>query len=385
MVRKKVKLSFMENSTERRVSYRKRQKGFLTKTRELNTLCDVELATLVNSPYHNEPEVFPNHEAVTGMFTKFIDLPEKKESKNMKTHEKIIEKRIEKIEKELEKVRKENKKMEYTNQMYGLLNGELMPNSRDPDDLNDLCYVINKNLKLINDRIKAKTHEEGSTSNAPQPIVGPMNSGGTSFDMSWVPLLAPVDAPCSGRDTPVLSEIPLLVSSTIPSGTNFEMPRAPLNLVPDVTLPLTAPLMVPSNAPAQIPQFISPLRTPPQMVPLVDLSQVPSLLSSQRYPEMAYPILPTTMAYPMPSPMITPPMSNLVFPPTVPQIDTLMNIPSMSASAPMDNNVDGSLGIPQSPSFSDLLSLNDDEIMTLLDDTSFDINVQDPNHHHNNI
>ncbi|XP_049390437.1 agamous-like MADS-box protein AGL80 [Solanum stenotomum] len=369
MVRKKVKLAFMENSTERRVSYRKRQKGFLTKTHELNTLCDVEFSTLVNSPYHNEPELFPNHEAATGMFTKFIDLPEEKRSKNMKTHEKITEKRIEKIEKELEKVRKENKKMEYTNQMYGLLNDEEMPNSRHPEDLNDLCYVINKNLKLINDGIKAKTHEEGSTSNAPQPTAGPMDSGGTSFDMSWAPLFAPVDAP-------VLSEIPLLISSTVPSRTTFERPRAPLTLVPDLTptsmIRLTAPLMVPTNTPAQIPQFMSPLRTPPQMVPLVDLSQVPSLLSSQRYPEMAYPILPTTMAYPMPSPMITPPMSNLVFPPTAPQIDPLMNIPSMSASVPMVNNVDASLGIPHSPSFSKLLSLNDDEIMTLLDDTAIE-------------
>ncbi|WMV09733.1 hypothetical protein MTR67_003118 [Solanum verrucosum] len=371
MVRMKVKFAFIENNTKRRVSYRKRQKGFLTKVRELNTLCYVELDTLVNSPYHNEPELFPNHEAATGMFTKFIDLPEEKKSKNKKTHEKITEKRIEKIEKELEKVRKENKKMEYTNQMYGLLNGEEMPNSSHPEDLNDLCYVINKNLKLINDGIKAKTHEEGSTSNAPQPIAEPMDFGGTSFDMSWAPLLAPVDAP-------VLSEIPLLVPSIVPSGSNFERPMAPLNLVPYVTptsmVPLTAPLMDPSSAPAQVPQFMFPLRTPPQMVPFVDLSQVSSSSSSQRYPEMAYPILSTTMAYPMPSPMITPTTSNLVFPPMAPQIEPSTNIPSMSASVPMKNNVNSLFGFRWSPSFSELMSLNDDEIMTLLDDTSFDIN-----------
>ncbi|XP_015169316.1 agamous-like MADS-box protein AGL65 [Solanum tuberosum] len=224
MVRQKVKLAFMENNTERRVSYRKRQKGFLTKARELNTLCDVELATLINSPYHNEPEVFPNHEATTGIFTKFIDLPEERKSKNMKTQEKITMKRIEKIENELE--------------------------------------------NLINDGIKAKTHEEGSTSNALQPIAGPMDSGGTSFDMPWAPLLALVDAP-------ILSEIPLLVPSTVPSGTNFKKPRAPLNLVLDVTptsmVPLTAPLMALSRDPTQVPQLMFPLRTPPQMVPLVDL------------------------------------------------------------------------------------------------------------------
>ncbi|WMV10899.1 hypothetical protein MTR67_004284 [Solanum verrucosum] len=147
-----------------------------------------------------------------------------------------------------------------------------------------------------------------------------MDSGGTNFDMSWAPLLAPVDAPA-------LSEIPLLVPSTIPSGTNFERPRAPL-LVPNV----------------------------------------PSLSSSQRY-------LPTTMACLMPSPMITPPMSNLVFPPTTPQIDPLIDILFIGASVPMDNNVNVLFGIPRSPSFSELLSLNDDEIMPLLDDTSFDIHV----------
>ncbi|KAG5627369.1 hypothetical protein H5410_012587 [Solanum commersonii] len=209
--------------------------------------------------------------------------------------------------------------MEYTNQMYGLLNVEEMPNSMHPEDFNDHCYVINKNLKLIDDAIEAKTHEEGSTSNAPQPTAGPMDSVGTNFDMSWSPLLALVDAP-------VLSEIPLLVPSTVPSGTNFERPM----------LPLTAPLMGPSSAPTQMPQFMFPLRTPPQMVPFVDILQVPSSSSSQ------------------------------------------------SALVPMEYNVNGSFGIPQSPSFSELLSLNDDEIMTLLDDTSFDINVPDPNHHHHN-
>ena len=84
--------------------------------RELNTLCDVELTTLVNISYHDEPEVFPNHEVATSLFTKFIDLPEENISNNMKTHEMMIEK----IEMELKKVRKENKKMEYTNQMYKL-------------------------------------------------------------------------------------------------------------------------------------------------------------------------------------------------------------------------------------------------------------------------
>ncbi|XP_004243899.1 MADS-box transcription factor PHERES 1-like [Solanum lycopersicum] len=205
MVKKKVKLAFIENNTERRVSYRKRQKEFLTKARELNTPCDVELATFIDSPYHKKAEVF----------SKFKDLT---------TQEKQLTKRINEIENEIEKVRKENKKMEYTNQMYGLLNGEQIPNRMNPEDLSGLTYVINKSLKQINDAIKAKSHEDGSTSTAPQTIGGLMDSSVTSSDMSWDPLLAPVDAP-------VLSEIPLLVPSIVTSETNFEKPSAPLNSV----------------------------------------------------------------------------------------------------------------------------------------------------------
>ncbi|KAG5632548.1 hypothetical protein H5410_004265 [Solanum commersonii] len=359
----------------------------------------------------------------------------------METHEKITEKRIEKIEKELEKVRKENKKMEYTNQMYGLLNGEEMPNSR--------------HLKIST--ISTKTHEEGSISNAPQPTAGPMDSGGTNFDMSWALLLAP---PRALLIFPVTPTSMFLSDGSI----NGSFKRSCSNTSIHVPFEDSS-----SNGSTYV-SFTGSF-----------------LLSSQRYPEMAYPILPTTMAYPMPSPMITPPMSNLVFPPRttnrllmntsmsascqcqwiivdgslgiprvlhflkakdslnlVPRCNSniddsshsplmvpsllssqrypkwpiqsfqqqwlinaftddyssmsnlvvflqskhfkypLMNIPSISASVPMDNNVDGSLGIPQSPSFSELLSLNDDEIMTLLDDTSFNINVQDPNHHHRN-
>ena len=68
----------MKNHTERRVSFRKRLKRFLSKARKLKDLCEIELATLVNISYHDEPEVFPYHEAATGLFTKLIDILEEK-------------------------------------------------------------------------------------------------------------------------------------------------------------------------------------------------------------------------------------------------------------------------------------------------------------------
>ncbi|KAK6793520.1 hypothetical protein RDI58_006973 [Solanum bulbocastanum] len=164
MARKKVKLAFIENSTARKVSYRKRHKGFLTKTHELNTLCNVEIAAVIYSPYHNKPMIFPNNNVVTNTFTRFQELSELEKSKNMVTQENFTKQRIQKMEEQLGKVRKENRVREFTNKMYEMLNGEDIPNVYD---LNDLSYVINQNLKQVSEAIKAKVNGEGTTLSTP--------------------------------------------------------------------------------------------------------------------------------------------------------------------------------------------------------------------------
>ncbi|KAM3324260.1 hypothetical protein P3S67_005411 [Capsicum chacoense] len=85
MGRKKVKLAFIENINERKASYKKRLKGFIKKAHELKTLCNVEMAAIICSPYHIEPEVIPNNDVAISTFTKFRELPDFKQSKNMVT------------------------------------------------------------------------------------------------------------------------------------------------------------------------------------------------------------------------------------------------------------------------------------------------------------
>ncbi|XP_059310730.1 agamous-like MADS-box protein AGL80 [Lycium ferocissimum] len=103
MTRKKVKLAFIENNTDRKTSYKKRQKGFLKKAEELSNLCDVETAIVVYSPYHNEPIVFPSHVAVINTFTKLRELPELEQLKHMETLEEFTKKRTTKLEEQLRK------------------------------------------------------------------------------------------------------------------------------------------------------------------------------------------------------------------------------------------------------------------------------------------
>ena len=65
-----------------------------------------------------------------------------------------------------------------------------------------------------------------------------------------------------------------------------------------------------------------------------------------------------TMTSMMSSPIIDPPFTAITL-----QMDPLAEIPSMGASIQM-NNYKNSTDIPQSPSFIDLLNLNDDDFVT---------------------
>ncbi|KAK4718002.1 hypothetical protein R3W88_016340 [Solanum pinnatisectum] len=147
MPRKKVIFALIENETDRKVSYKKRHIGF---------------------PYNNEPKVFYNIGAAINTFQKFIELATLERSKNMVTKEEFTKKRIKKLQQKLLKVRKENRVKEVTNEMHEVLNGKNISIDMNPYYLNDLSYVIKKNLQLVREAMKKNVGDEGSTSNVPQ-------------------------------------------------------------------------------------------------------------------------------------------------------------------------------------------------------------------------
>ncbi|KAK6791354.1 hypothetical protein RDI58_010435 [Solanum bulbocastanum] len=386
MPRNKVKLALIENESDRKVSYKKREKGFLKKAHELSTLCDVEIAAVIDSPYNNEPTVFPNYDAAINTFVKFKELPTLEKQKYMVTREEFTKKRIEKMEEKLLKVRKQNRLKEITNEMYEVTRGKDISLNMDPYDFNDLSYVIKKNLIQVRE---AMNGEEVCTSNVPQPIVEPIIIGGTNSEGSRATLLA-----SAGSSLPM---IPLDYPSMVPSGTNFGTTRPPL-CVPNVAPP-TIPLSASPKVTHQMVHLANPSRTPVQMVPLMDTSQVnaSSLFSSQifppmvphlfstipqqmairRTPGMTFSLPSTTMSSLMPSPMTTPPVCS----PLTLQMDPSTNLPPIGASMLINNHQNYTANSPQSPSLSELLNWNNDDVVTLLEDPSLhNINfVQDPN------
>ncbi|MCE3214832.1 hypothetical protein HAX54_053462, partial [Datura stramonium] len=375
MGRKKVNLTYIENQTARKVTYNKRIKGFLKKAEELSILCKVEVASVFYSSYHDEPMVFPNSEVVTNMFTKFRALPPLVQSKNMVTVEKHTKKLIEKNKKNLWKLEKENYIKELEIMMNKIVEGEAIPTDLHPNDFNNLIYVMNQNLTKIRELEEKRANKEGSTSNASQPITGPMVHDGTN-----------VEGPPEGAP---ISVTPLVTPSMFSGGTNFERPRSPL-FFSDVDPKWLVPTMSPStdlfpsldNIPEQLFHQEAPLRTPPQMVPLVDPSWIPpfSSFSSQTFspiipqvyssipqdlkgaPVMPPPIHTVSIPSPNPSPMMSSPMYTPVFPPPTPQIDPSMNISSISASMPMNNYQNYSIDFPQNSTSSEWIDWNDDNI-----------------------
>ncbi|KAF3636548.1 hypothetical protein FXO38_24118 [Capsicum annuum] len=329
-----------------------------------------------NRPYHDEPKVFPNHDATINTFTKFRELSMLEKSNNMMTHEEFNKKRIKKMEKQLYKERKKNRIIELTNKMYEMLNGKGTPADMHSYDLNDLSYVINQNVKQVQEAIKTKVDVEGSTSNAPQHIDGLTVPDRTNSEWRRDLLSAPAGAPVSMASL-------MTTSSKILSGTNSEGTRAPL-LVPVMAsvsmVPPVAPSMIPSTAPSQVAQSMSHLiATCPQIVPSEGPSWVspsphlPLSFSSQTHPPIPLQIdlqrPPHGMAPSIPLSMMAPPM----FP--------SINTPQISTSMPMNNYQNSSIDFPQNPGLSpDMLDWNNDDIMTLFDDSSFSIiNVQEPN------
>ncbi|KAM3270519.1 agamous-like MADS-box protein AGL80 [Capsicum chacoense] len=264
MGRKKVKLDIIENITKRKVSYKKRQKGLIKKAFELKTLCNVEMAVIIYSPYHIEPKLFPNNDDAIETFSKFRELPEFVQSKNMVTQKKFTEEMKEKIEEKIRKIRKENRVKEFTNKMYEMLNGNNSQFGMNRSELNDLCYVINENLKQVCEMIKKKADGESSIPYSQQPTSGLMVTG---MSISEGPR-----APSLSHDGNSVLVLPMVDPPMIPSGINFERPRFP-ELVSNVTsiamIPPETSSIVPLAYPSQVPQ---PPINPSMSNPLLDAS-----------------------------------------------------------------------------------------------------------------
>ncbi|KAK4707045.1 hypothetical protein R3W88_033405 [Solanum pinnatisectum] len=125
----------------------------------------------------------------------------------MVTKEEFTKKRIKKLQQKLQKVRKENRVKEVTNEMHEVLNGKNISVDMNPYYLNDLSYVIKKNLQLVREAMKKNVGDEGSTSNVPQSTPST-----TMTSMMPSPIIDPPFTPMTPQMDPS-AEIPSMGAS----------------------------------------------------------------------------------------------------------------------------------------------------------------------------
>lgn len=163
MTRKKVKLAYITNDAARKATFKKRKKGLMKKVSELSTLCGIEACAIMYSPYDPEPEVWPSSAGVQRVISRFKKMPEMDQSKKMVNQEGFLRQRIIKAEEQLKKQVRENREKEMMQVMYRSLVGEGL-HYMSMVDLNDLGWLVDKNIKDIDDQIKSLE--------SPSPVMG---------------------------------------------------------------------------------------------------------------------------------------------------------------------------------------------------------------------
>ncbi|KAJ7950669.1 Agamous-like MADS-box protein [Quillaja saponaria] len=154
MTRKKVKLAYITNDVARKATFKKRKKGLLKKVSELSTLCGIQVCAIIYSTYEREPEVWPSPFGVESIISAFRRKSEIDQNKNMVNQESFLRQRITKAEEQVKKQRRENREKEIERVMYRCLVGDQVLQKLSLADLNQLGWLIDKNIKEIGEKMK---------------------------------------------------------------------------------------------------------------------------------------------------------------------------------------------------------------------------------------
>lgn len=150
---KKRSLKLIPNETARRTTFRKRKAGLLKKAKELSTLCDVKVCSLICSPIEEQPSISPSPSEALQAFRRVLKLPPRKQKKYVLNPETFMQESVEKVKKTLEKEKEKNKRLEIEQAI-----AEYVPLKKDEVgsefmDLEGMWSYIDEKLKKVNEKI----------------------------------------------------------------------------------------------------------------------------------------------------------------------------------------------------------------------------------------
>lgn len=127
--------------------------GLIKKIDEISTLCGIEACAIIFGENDPQPEVWPSPVGVQNVLSRFNRLPVLEQSKKMLNHESFLKQRIQKAEEQLNKQKMENKRKEMTHLMFQCLDAGQIFESVNMNDLNEVSWLIDQNMKHIERRM----------------------------------------------------------------------------------------------------------------------------------------------------------------------------------------------------------------------------------------
>ncbi|GAU12589.1 hypothetical protein TSUD_131990 [Trifolium subterraneum] len=143
----------------------------MKKVDEISTLCGIEACVIIFSQNDHQPEVWPSPWGVQKVLSRFRGLSEMEQNKKMLNQESFLKQRIQKAQEQLKKQMNENRKKEMTYLMFQCLNAAQIIDNVGMNDLKDLSWMIDQNLKQIERRIDETQAEEVVANHAENVIV----------------------------------------------------------------------------------------------------------------------------------------------------------------------------------------------------------------------
>uniref|UniRef100_A0A565B4Q4 MADS-box domain-containing protein n=1 Tax=Arabis nemorensis TaxID=586526 RepID=A0A565B4Q4_9BRAS len=169
MPKKKLDLTYISDDTSRKLTFKRRKRGFMKKLDEFKDLCNVDSCAIMYSPFDTNPDVWPsNLEEVTNLLKKFEMLSESEKLHKSVNLEGFINHDITKGEKKNKRMMNENKESFMKELMLGYLGGNMGDLSMDDNIRRDLCKFIDQYLMNLihhkNVNLKNPNFEVGESS-----------------------------------------------------------------------------------------------------------------------------------------------------------------------------------------------------------------------------
>ncbi|GMH22984.1 hypothetical protein Nepgr_024827 [Nepenthes gracilis] len=151
MGRKRVELSWIQNESSRKITFKKRKKGLGKKMEELTILCGVEGCLLILNPDGTDPFVWPSTDKAKEMLAQFESLSKIEQTKKMMNYDQYMEEANEKLCRSIAKHEKRNKEMEASQIMHQISHGRRIE-ALTIEELNVLIWYSEQKLKYIRRR-----------------------------------------------------------------------------------------------------------------------------------------------------------------------------------------------------------------------------------------